>query len=49
MKFRKAKTIIPLILKTYVHYIRHRFFNQKLNEKAVVHIFTKMKIADSWK
>ena len=27
------KTIMTLFLKTYVHYLRHRFINQKQNDQ----------------
>ena len=53
LKFNTQKTIIHLmlltILKTYVHYLRHRFINQKSNIKAGVHIFTNIKNTDSSK
>ena len=38
-----------IILKTYFHYLRHKFINQKQNVKACVHIFTKIKYANYWK
>ena len=38
-----------IILKRYVHYLRHIFTNQKLNVKAGVHSFRKIKNTDSSK
>ena len=52
------KTIItfnnksPIILKTYVHYLRLRFLDlwtENKNVKKGVHIFTKIKNTDGWK
>ena len=38
-----------LILKTYVHYLGHRFIYQKENGKTRVHIFVKLQNTDSCK
>ena len=38
-----------LILKTYVHYLGHRFIYQKENGKTRVHIFVKVQNTDSCK
>ena len=38
-----------IILKTYFHYLPHRFIDQKWNVKTVVHILTKTKNTDRWK
>ena len=35
-----------IILKTYAHYLRHIFINQKQNIKTEVHLLTKMKNTD---
>ena len=38
-----------LILKTYVHYLGHRFIYQKENGKTRVHIFVKLQNTGSCK
>ena len=46
--YRNLKKFLK-VLKTYVHYLRHRFINQKLNVKTGAHNFTKIKSTDAWK
>ena len=38
-----------IILKTYVHYLRHKFINQNQNVKTGFNIFIKIKNTDRWK
>ena len=52
MKYSERKIsqcILPLIfLKTYAHYLRHRFINQKSDVTTGIHIFIKIKNTGRW-
>ena len=48
-EYLRATASVVSFLWPYVHYLRHRFINQKQNLKTEVHIFTKVKNKDRWK
>ena len=47
-EYLRTTASVVSFLWSYVHYLRHRFINQKQNLKTEVHIFTKVKNKDRW-